>query len=100
MSAPDPGKVDPSLAPPRSEGMASYERGGMWLGVGLLVAAGVVYFLGFIVGIVTMTPVMIALFAAVAVLLGLAGGIVLVVKVLADRARNREDDYYSKNVDH
>lgn len=100
MSMPDPGKVDPNLAPPHPEGMASYERGGMWLGVGLLCLAGAVYVLGFVVGIVTLTPVMIAVFAGLAVLLGLAGGIVLLMKVLADRARNREDDYYSKNVDH
>ncbi len=100
MSAPDPGKIDPRLAPPNTEGMASYEKGGMWLGVGLIVAAGAVYVLGFIVGIVTLTPVTIALFAGLAVLLGLVGGIVLLMKVLSDRARNREDDYYSKNVDH
>ncbi|MCE9520993.1 MAG: hypothetical protein K8S25_01010 [Alphaproteobacteria bacterium] len=99
MSAPDPGKVDPALAPPKTESMASYE-GGMWLGVGLLVAAGTVYILGFVVGIVSMTPVMIAVFAAIAVVMGLAGGIILLMKVLSDRARNREDDYYSKNVDH
>lgn len=100
MTTPDPGKVDPGLAPPPTEAIASYEKGGMWLGVGLLVAAGVIYILGFVVGIVTMTPVMIALFAVLAVLCGLAGGIILLIKVLSDRARNREDDYYSKNVDH
>ncbi len=95
----DPGKVDPTLAPPSTESVASYE-GGMWLGVGLLCAAGVVYVLGFVIGVVTLTPVTIAVFVGLSVLLGLAGGIVLIVKVLADRARDREDDYYSKNVDH
>jgi hypothetical protein len=100
MSAPDHGKVDPALAPPPTRNMAAYEQGGMWLGVGLLVAAGTIYVLGFVIGIVTLTPVMIALFAGLAVLLALAGGIVLLVKVLKDRAGNREDDYYSKNVDH
>ncbi len=99
MSVPDPGKVDPNLRPPKTESMASYE-GGMWLGVGLLIAAGVVYVLGFVVGIATLTPVTIAVFAGISVLLGLAGGIVLVTKVIRDRMRDREDDYYSKNVDH
>lgn len=99
MTLPDPGKVDPNLRPPKTESMASYE-GGMWLGLGLWIAAVVVYILGFVVGVVTMTPEMIFLFVGLSVLLGLAGGIVLVVKVLSDRARDREDDYYSKNVDH
>jgi hypothetical protein len=99
MSAPDPGKVDPNLPPPKTESMASYE-GGMWLGLGLWIAAGVIYVLGFVVGLATAAPELIFVFIGLSVLLGLAGGIIMVVKVLSDRARDREDDYYSKNVDH
>lgn len=99
MTQPDPGKVDPNLPPPKTESMASYE-GGMWLGIGLMIAGGIVYVLGFVIGVATMTPELIIVFIVLSIALGLAGGIVLIVKVLSDRARDREDDYYSKNVDH
>ena len=58
-----PAKSTPRLPSRQPEGIASYERGGMWLGVGLITAAGVIYVLGLVVGVVTLTPVMIALFA-------------------------------------
>lgn len=69
--------------------MDNFEKIGYWL-LGIL--AGL-YIIGLLVGMIAAWP-----FGVVG-LLGFAGIGMLLIKVINDRLRNKDDDYYDKHID-
>jgi hypothetical protein len=92
MTAPD------KSGPPKSEGSRTYERGS-WLGLGLIIGGGALYFLSIFLGIASSPEAMLGLIG-VSGLMAAAGAVILFLKAVGDRMSSREDNYYSKNVDH
>lgn len=76
--------------PRKENGLVNFA---MWL-IGFTVAVGVLIWGGAIViGMIALMPY------GLVGLIGLAGIAIMVFVVIRDRMTNKEDDYYSKNVD-
>lgn len=86
------------------------ERTKGWGVIGLaLIALGFVCYILFAIGIVAMglneeadivdVPWQMMIISGLSVVSFVAGAGILIVKVLLDRILNREDDYYSKNIE-
>ena len=81
------------VAPSKSNGgqyiMDNYEK----LGYTLLAIIAIIYLIAMLIGMISVFP-----FGLLGLLL-IAGVGVLMVKVIKERLQNKEDDYYSKEID-
>jgi hypothetical protein len=85
--------------PPKTESIRGYERGS-WLGLTLLIGGGVLYILAVVFGVAAESPEAMLGVIALSGLMSAAGVVILFFKAIGDRLGSREDNYYSKNVDH